>query len=265
MSMVRSFLVAGGLSLGLFPVAVQAAPVVGPAAVNAAKEFFVNVGVPEANIKYVNDMGAGHAFITENFGNPCDVPSRPPYISHCKYDQAKAILQHLYGDPKPVDAQYAGKPGQLLKFSQAPFAKQATGYATNSMALGTAFLDPNAYLYVPAACAGGDSCKVHVAFHGCRQSASKLRLNGLDELTFIDHAGYNQWADQYKVVVLYPQAAASPTLNPKGCWDWWGYTDKGRSDFGTNSHYAYKDGYQMQSVKEMIDALAAVNSAAAEH
>ena len=40
-------------------------------------------------------------------------------------------------------------------------------------------------------------------------------------------AGYNRWADGNRLIVLYPQARASWSFlafNPRGCWDWWGYT-----------------------------------------
>ncbi|WP_445661318.1 extracellular catalytic domain type 2 short-chain-length polyhydroxyalkanoate depolymerase [Azohydromonas aeria] len=238
---------------------------VGAPVVSATKDFFTQLGVDERNnIEFVNDKPAGHAFITDNFGNECGIASKEPYISNCKYDQAKAILKHLYGDPKPVDAKYADKPGQLLKLSQAEAAKKATGDAS-STPLDTAFLEADAYLYVPAACAASEPCKLHVVFHGCHQSARMLKSQavthmGFNETYFIDNAGYNRWADKYNVVLLYPQAAASsmwafPKLNPNGCWDWWGYTDVSRSDYLKKSYYAYKDGYQMKAVKAMVDSL----------
>jgi hypothetical protein len=30
-------------------------------------------------------------------------------------------------------------------------------------------------------------------------------------------------ADANRLVILFPQVKAS-TINPDGCWDWWGYT-----------------------------------------
>ena len=58
-------------------------------------------------------------------------------------------------------------------------------------------------------------------------------------------AGYNQWAEANKIIVLYPQSQKT-LLNPKGCFDWWGYT---------GLDYASKLGAQMQAVKKMIDTL----------
>ena len=40
---------------------------------------------------------------------------------------------------------------------------------------------------------------------------------------FSRNAGYNAIAEANNIIVLYPQAVNS-TLNPRGCWDWWGYT-----------------------------------------
>jgi poly(3-hydroxybutyrate) depolymerase len=221
--------------------------------VAATKDFFIQAGADgKDNIRFVNDVAAGHAFITPNYGNACGVPSQPPYISKCGYDQAGQILRHIYGEPKPAKAAHAGKPGRLVAFSQVPFAKAATDRAMESTALDTAYLAETGYLYVPPACDANETCKVHVVFHGCHQGAEMDKDNH-----FVLHTGYNEWADQYNVVLLYPQASMGAiknpnlnTSNPKGCWDWFGYT---------NADYAYKNGYQMKAVKGMIDALAKSN------
>ena len=47
---------------------------------------------------------------------------------------------------------------------------------------------------------GGQPCRVHVAFHGCRQGIGDLGR------AFARDAGYNRWADANRIVVLYPQA-----------------------------------------------------------
>jgi poly(3-hydroxybutyrate) depolymerase len=85
---------------------------------------------------------------------------------------------------------------------------------------------------------------VHVAFHGCQQSAEFIGD------TFVRDAGYNEWAESNRLLVLYPQAASSKVapMNPLGCWDWWGYT---------GANYATKSGAQITSVMAMVDALAA--------
>ena len=76
-------------------------------------------------------------------------------------------------------------------------------------------------MFVPNACEQGAACRVHIAFHGCMQDIATIgRL-------FIEQAGYNAWAEANRIIVLYPQAKASPfaPVNPDGCWDWWSYID----------------------------------------
>ena len=95
------------------------------------------------------------------------------------------------------------------------------------------------YVYVPQACEK-ERCRVHVAFHGCRQSGER----------FAREAGYNRWAESNRLIVLYPQVKASwLPFNPRGCWDWWGYT---------GSAYATKDGEQIRAVRAMLERLSAV-------
>jgi hypothetical protein len=66
---------------------------------------------------------------------------------------------------------------------------------------------------------------------------------------FLRGARYNLYADAYDLVVLYPQVqawGAGLDRNPRGCWDWWGYTGE---DFDTRT------GTQMRAVKAMVDRL----------
>jgi hypothetical protein len=86
---------------------------------------------------------------------------------------------------------------------------------------------------------------VHIAFHGCRQQTARIGDR------FYRFAGYNEWADLNRMIVLYPQATNSdlpPVYNPRGCWDWWGYDDPA---------YAKQGGRQMRAVKAMLDRLSA--------
>ena len=201
-------------------------------AVNATVSFFQQVGVKPAQLQYVNKMPAGHAVITPSYGNDC-AANAAPYISHCSiggsgYDQAQAILQHIYGPLQPR----ADKPaGQIVSFNQRAYADTTTSMADTG------------YLYVPPSCtAAGANCKVHVAIHGCKQSVESVGKQ------FITDTGYNNWADNNKLMVLYPQVNKSLFLpsNPEGCWDWWGYT---------GSNYANKSGSQMKAIKAMVDHL----------
>jgi hypothetical protein len=117
------------------------------------------------------------------------------------------------------------------------------------------------YAYVPDACARGEPCRVHVAFHGCGQSAEQIGS------AFYEHAGYNRWADANRLIVLYPQTQPTQPmplapllpLNPQACWDWWGYNDglKHRGRFAT------QEGLQIAAVRRMLDRLAGKHSGAA--
>jgi len=82
------------------------------------------------------------------------------------------------------------------------------------------------------------SCRVHVAMHGCEQTRDNLGS------TFAQYAGYNRWAESNNIVMLYPFAVAN-VLNPKGCWDWWGYS---------STAYASKLAPQTLMVMRMLTA-----------
>jgi poly(3-hydroxybutyrate) depolymerase len=88
------------------------------------------------------------------------------------------------------------------------------------------------------------ACRVHVAVHGCGQGVGQVGR------AFARQAGYERWADANRIVVLYPQAQASRfgPVNPRGCWDWWGYS---------GPDYAAKSGAQLSAVHRMLAALGA--------
>jgi poly(3-hydroxybutyrate) depolymerase len=200
-------------------------------AVDATVDFFKLAGVPGQSIKYVNKVPSGHALITPKYGNTC-AANAAPYISHCSvkgrgYDQAGDLLTHIYG---PLNAPVATLAGQIIAFSQREFADAGSGMAEDG------------YVYVPKSCAVDSSaCKVHIALHGCEQSVAVV---GND---FYSDTGYNNWADSNRLLILYPQVNASTVpYNPKGCWDWVGYTGPA---------YATKAGVQLAAIKAMVDRL----------
>ena len=201
-------------------------------AVDATVAFFKQVGVRPVNLAYVNKVPAGHAVITPSSGNDCSA-NAAPYISHCTvggtgYDQAGAVLGHIYGALNP---RVVAPAGQIVSFDQRAYAAEGTGMADTG------------FLYVPPVCAAGSvRCKVHVALHGCAQSAESVGDK------FYTQAGYNHWADSNNILVLYPQVnKSSAPSNPQGCWDWWGYT---------GDNYAHKAGTQMVAIKAMVNRLA---------
>lgn len=183
--------------------------------------------LPSTQIRYVKDQPFAHHFPTDHSKGTDCAESKAPFIGNCGYDAAGALLSHLLPGLKPrVDK----TSGQLLALDQYGLAAKAKGQ------LGAA-----GYLYVPQSCSTGQSCRLHVSFHGCKQYAGAVgdayaRLTGL-----------NEYADSNQLVVLYPQADKS-VMNPNGCWDWWGYSGE---------DYATKKGAQMQAVKQLIDALPA--------
>src|SRR5262249_60583678 len=63
---------------------------------------------------------------------------------------------------------------------------------------------------------------------------------------FIKQAGFANWADANRLVLLYPQVTTT-TLNPQACWDWWGYTGR---------DYLTRNGPQIEAVRRMLDRLA---------
>ncbi len=195
-----------------------------PSIVASAAEFYRRLGVPDQNIRFVSDMPAGHAFVTEAAGASCST-SVEPYIVDCDYDQARDLLTHLLGkvaDPAPA-AQ-----GQYVAFDQRPFGgdRNRSGLADTGV------------VYIPETCRGG-GCRVHVAFHGCSQNRETVGD------AFVEQTGFARLADTNRLVVLYPQTVATGS-NPQGCWDWWGYTG---GDFLT------REAPQIRAVAAMLDRL----------
>jgi poly(3-hydroxybutyrate) depolymerase len=202
--------------------------------VEAAAKFYASFGAKNIPLQ---SRPAGHAMVTEYSGTPCGT-TEPPFINDCDYDAAGIFLAHLLGILKPPSVKDGG---QVVAFDQKALA--------GGDAYGLSLADTG-YAYVPEACRTGP-CRVHVAFHGCRQSAEAVGER------FIREAGYNRWADSNRLIVLYPQTQAryglgyeggrwSYVYNPKACWDWWGYT---------GDQYATKAAPQMRAVQAMLERL----------
>lgn len=174
-------------------------------------------------IAFVDTVEVVHGMPTLSTGVACDELATP-FLNACDYDAAGALLQHLYG---PLNAR-ATSSGDLRTLDQAPYAD--------------AEMWDHAFVYAPEECQSGAECGLHVAFHGCQQSAEFVGD------AFARGAGFNEWAEANRIVVLYPQVKSSKfaPLNPLGCWDWWGYTDE---------DYATKSGLQVAAVRAMLDQL----------
>lgn len=184
--------------------------------------------VASANLRYVNDQAMAHHFPTaNNQGTDCLV-SEAPFLGNCQYDAAGLLLAHLLPNLAPKASTTSGT---LHVINQHQLASVAKGQ-----------LAETGYLYVPKSCSEGQSCKLHVSFHGCKQYAGAVGD------AYAKGTGLNEYADTNQLVVLYPQTekSAMAPFNPNGCWDWWGYSGE---------NYATKNGPQMAAIKQLIDAL----------
>ena len=194
--------------------------------VEAARNLYLKLGVPADHIRFAELADAGHAFVTLGEGDTCSV-TQAPYIVNCGVDQVGAFLSFFFGalnPPVPAPA------GDFMEFNQQPFHR---GWLLDSLA-------QTAVVYVPKPCREG-GCRVHVAFHGCRQNRQSV---GDD---FIKRTGYARWADSNRMIVLFPQTRALPVRNPRACWDWWGYA---------GLDYRTKASAQIVAVYRMLQRLA---------
>lgn len=220
---------------------------VGQGVMNSLYAYYTSSGLaPVGNVLYKNDLVANHTFPTDqdHVGNINCLVSFSPYISNCGYDAAGALLQQIYG---PLNPRNNGAPlGSWVQFGQSDFAP-------NLMSIG---MDWVGWLYVPPACAQGEQCKLHVAFHGCLQSYGAVGRQ------FIENTGYTRWADTNNIMVLFPQAISDTTVhltarsgylpNPNGCWDWVGwYGNTGNNVFDTHN------GAQIAAVRNMLSRITA--------
>ena len=209
---------------------------VGQSVTNQVNNLYVTTGhfVAAGNVRYDHSSNASHTFPTDfnSTGNNSCTSSLSPYISNCSFDGAGTALQWMYGT---LNARNNGTPtGSFVQFDQTEFL------AGNGM-------DTTGWAYVPAACATGTLCKLHVALHGCLQGYQSIGDK------YIKNTGYNRWADTNNIIVLYPQAirdntshatsASGSLANPNGCWDWIGWD-------GTD--FDQKTGKQASAIMKMV-------------
>lgn len=201
--------------------------------VDQTEAFYRAAGVMDQNILYESHVDSGHAFITDNKEDTRCSQTESPYLNDCGFIQSHRILEHIYGKLNPPGD---GSKGQLYKFSQSEFVNSPISS-----------MGETGYVYIPDSCKD-NSCRIHVVFHGCKQSVSAIGDKLLVE------GGYNEMAETNKIIILYPQLKASATIpfNPMGCWDFWGYT----SSNPLMPDFYKKSGVQISAVKKMIDRLA---------
>lgn len=190
---------------------------------DALAAFYATFTEP-ARIEYVTDVAVAHGWPTLTTGGPCSEPGGD-YLNACNYDAAGALLRHLYGDLQPRTAEPAP-----------PVAIDISGY----LGAGTQMLD-KAFAYFPPGCRENTNrCRLHIAFHGCRQGSEFV------DDRFAVGAGLNEWAASNDIVVIYPQVGKS-LANPQGCWDWWGYT---------GADYDLRTGKQVGAVARLVSGWA---------
>lgn len=212
--------------------------VVKPLVVKQTYQFYQDVGVPEENTKYIDTVNAGHAILTDDGADAACALTDPPYINDCGFIQSHDILRHIYGELNPPAVSLSGK---ILKFAQSEFIQ---GFDSDS---NRTSMSESAYAYIPQSCET-ERCKVHIAFHGCEQAAAVIGD------AYYTSTGYNEIADTNSLIVLYPQAEPSEAIpyNPKGCWDFWGYSSPDRDKPNFYTH----DAPQMLAVVGMLKRLA---------
>lgn len=187
-----------------------------------------------ANVRFDRTFHAAHGWESPAGELPC-ATSGSPYMISCSsngvaYDSVKSWLSLFLGSLKPRNN---GKlSGTLSAFDQIEFGASPV-----------VSMSSTGSVFVPKACARGETCGLVLALHGCLQEAARIgRL-------WVEEAGIDQWADNNKLVVVYPDTLASSApgvTNPNGCFDWWGYSNQ------ADPNYAIKSGLQMSVLHAMV-------------
>lgn len=221
-------------------------------AVNKTADFFLHYAQSASQVVLVAHIPHAHAqlttdpWVSPDSCGPVTPDWAPPGMQNCGYDGAGAALQHLYQGTltQPASMVFA-HPEWLTQYDQSRYFPAAWPA-----------LSSYGYVYIPARCqpgGGASSCRLHIQFHGCGYSIWTPRMN----TSFVEHTGYNPWADANDMVVLYPQAGGfierglvAPSVQMEiGCWDGYGQT---------GADYAQASGLQMSSIRAMIAAIAGV-------
>lgn len=184
---------------------------------------FYKALMPEQNIIHRKHQTAAHGFPTVNYGNPCN-QGKSPWILNCNLDLAGDILSTFYGNLQP---KVLAIPENLKTFSQKSYNPEK------------AQLYQSGWIYIPTFCQQGGNCSLHVALHGCQMSPDFIT----DQ--FVQHTGYNEWAESNHIVILYPQTMKL-SKNPQACWDWFGMT---------GSDYVSQKGPQIEALYRMIKSV----------
>ncbi len=185
-------------------------------------------GDPLQQVIWEGEREFGHLVPTQSSGGNC-LASEPPYLGRCGFDAAELVFATLFGDSRRAPQPQAAS--QPAPFNQNRYRPDGSD----------AYLADTGFVYVPPRCAAGETCGLLIAFHGCEQNADAVGD------AFVRDAGFNRWADAFDVVVLYPQTRSSfVPLNPKACWDWWGFS---------GADYDTRGGLQQRWLMAALEAL----------
>lgn len=200
--------------------------VIKPQSTDRLKEFYLH-WVPTSQVKLQNQISSAHGWPVSNYGEPCNQLGSP-WIINCDFDMPGELLNHLYEGLKVPQKKAVS--GNLFEFNQFEFGSASTP------------LYPTGFVYIPTSCQRktSDACRLHVALHGCQMNPTYV------EDIFAQESGLNRWAEENKIVVLYPQSDSVPLTNAFACWDWYGFT---------GANFANRKGPQMMAVKAMVDRL----------
>lgn len=221
---------------------------------------------------------AGHGILSPDGSDSCEATSvEGSYVRNCGHaDNAGRLFLTLYGqggayDPRKRTARIPDE--EVWSFDQQALIDEVKkgqpmlaadrhwlGFPYKSTRRANFDLAPTGYLYVPPSCRrSGSHCRIHVALHGCKQEVK----------TYATTAGYNNWAEHYRVIVIYPAIRPDAPIseevcrldpvpamadswwvepNPNGCWDWWGYLDGS----GQKNRYLTRQAPQMQVIERII-------------
>ena len=225
---------------------------------------------------------AGHGIIAPDGNDSCEFTgTETTYVRRCGAEDNAGKMFHAFYDPSsPFDPSKRINDipeTEVWQFNQKPLIEQvktSTSVAPDmvwftwpwnwwtykSERRDNLDMAEKGYIYVPPSCRQqGSPCHVHIALHGCKQNPKDFAVK----------AGYNNWAEQYHVIVVYPALEPSISLpeqlcqlppfnkavdelpmkpNPNGCWDWWGYLDP--SD--KMDRYLTKEAPQMLVIEGII-------------
>jgi poly(3-hydroxybutyrate) depolymerase len=210
---------------------------VAAAAIDAVASLYRDLGAKPENVRRAHAETLGHGWpSTTPDSDPHDGLdecglTEPPFLNRCAWTATRTMLDHILGRAQPA---VSGEAAAIVRFDQRPHGVEDGGLAE----FGLLCLPPRI----------DSATRLHVAFHGCCQGAQ--RIGGL----FATETGLAAAARDYNLAVLFPQAAES-RVNPRGCWDWWGYTEW--TDWGADSRFDFptRCGPQIRAVARMIERL----------